>query len=124
MDANFRYNNFVRVPGAGISVPLLAYREYYNRRKKTMALTKEVKAKLVAEYGKNDKDTGSTEVQVAILTYEINELNEHFQTHIHDFSSKRGLMKKIGQRKALLAYLKDKDLKAYEELIKKLGLRR
>jgi small subunit ribosomal protein S15 len=124
MDANFRYNYFVRVPGAGISVPLLAYREYYNRRKKTMALTKEVKAKLVAEYGKNDKDTGSTEVQVAILTYEINELNEHFQTHIHDFSSKRGLMKKIGQRKALLAYLKDNDLKAYEELIKKLGLRR
>ena len=89
-----------------------------------MALTKEVKAKLVAEYGKNDKDTGSTEVQVAILTYEINELNEHFQAHIHDFSSKRGLMKKIGQRKALLAYLKDNDLKAYEELIKKLGLRR
>ena len=89
-----------------------------------MALTKEVKAKLIAEYGKNDKDTGSTEVQVAILTYEINELNEHFQTHIHDFSSKRGLMKKIGQRKALLAYLRDKDLKAYEELIKKLGLRR
>jgi small subunit ribosomal protein S15 len=89
-----------------------------------MALTKEVKQQLVAEYGKNDKDTGSSAVQVAILTYEINELNEHFSTHIHDFSSKRGLMKKIGQRKALLAYLKDNDLKAYEELIKKLGLRR
>ena len=89
-----------------------------------MALTKEVKAQLVAEYGKNAQDTGSAAVQVAILTYEINELNEHFTTHIHDFSSKRGLMKKIGQRKALLAYIKDNDLKAYEELIKKLGLRR
>lgn len=89
-----------------------------------MALTKEVKAKLIAEYGKNAKDTGSTEVQIAILTTEINELNEHFQTHIHDFSSKRGLMKKIGQRKALLTYLKENDPKSYEELIKKLGLRR
>ena len=89
-----------------------------------MALTREAKDALIKKYGKDAKDTGSTEVQVAILTYEINDLNEHFQTHIHDFSSKRGLMKKIGQRKALLAYLKDKDLKAYEELIKKLGLRR
>lgn len=89
-----------------------------------MALTKEVKAKLVAEYGKNDKDTGSTAVQIAILTAEINELNVHFQTHIHDFHSKRGLMKKIGQRRSLLDYLKKEDLKAYEELITKLGLRR
>jgi small subunit ribosomal protein S15 len=89
-----------------------------------MALTKEVKAKLVAENGKNANHTGSTEVKIAILTYEINELNEHFQTHIHDFSSKRGLMKKIGQRKTLSAYLKANDLKAYEELIKKLGLGR
>ena len=82
------------------------------------------KQEIIKAYGRKEGDTGSTEVQVAILTYEINELNEHFQTHIHDFSSKRGLMKKIGQRKALLAYLKDNDLKAYEELIKKLGLRR
>ena len=89
-----------------------------------MALAKEVKEKIIKDFGQNDKDTGSVEVQVAILTYEINDLNDHFKTHIHDFESKRGLMKKIGQRKALLAYLKDKDLKAYEELIKKLGLRR
>ena len=87
-------------------------------------MTKERKQEILSTYAKHEGDTGSTEVQVAILTYEINDLNEHFQTHIHDFSSKRGLMKKIGQRKALLAYLKDKDLKAYEELIKKLGLRR
>ena len=89
-----------------------------------MALTKEVKAEIVKKYGKNAKDTGSTEVQIALLTAEINELNTHFETHIHDFHSKRGLMKKIGQRRSLLAYLKSEDLKRYEELIKSLGLRR
>ena len=89
-----------------------------------MALSKEVKAEIIKKYGKNDKDTGSTEVQIALLTAEINELNTHFETHIHDFHSKRGLMKKIGQRRSLLAYLKDQDLKRYEELIKSLGLRR
>ena len=89
-----------------------------------MALSKEVKAEIVKKSGKNDKDTGSTEVQIAILTAEINELNTHFETHIHDFHSKRGLMKKIGQRRSLLAYLKSEDLKRYEEIIKSLGLRR
>ena len=89
-----------------------------------MALTKEAKAELIKTYGKNDKDTGSIEVQIAILTAEINELNTHFETHIHDFHSKRGLMKKIGQRRSLLAYLKSEDLKRYEELIKSLCLRR
>jgi len=89
-----------------------------------MALAKEVKAEIVAKYGKNAQDTGSTEVQIAILTAEINELNEHFTTHIHDFHSKRGLMKKIGQRRSLLAYLKKEDLKRYEALIQSLGLRR
>ena len=89
-----------------------------------MALTKEQKAEIIAKYGKDAKDTGSVEVQVAILTAEINQLNEHFQTHIHDFSSKRGLMIKIGQRKSLLSYLKEKDLKAYQALIESLGLRR
>ena len=89
-----------------------------------MALTREQKAQIIAEYGRGAKDTGSTEVQVAILTAEINQLNEHFQTHTHDFHSKRGLMVKIGQRKSLLYYLKNKDLKSYEALIAKLGLRR
>ena len=89
-----------------------------------MALAKEVKAEIIAKYGKNAQDTGSTEVQIAILTAEINELNVHFETHIHDFHSKRGLMKKIGQRRSLLAYLKKEDLKRYEALIAELGLRR
>ena len=89
-----------------------------------MALSKEVKQEIIAKYGKDSKDTGSVQVQVAILTAEINQLNEHFATHIHDFHSKRGLMIKIGHRKSLLAYLKKNDLKAYEELISSLGLRR
>ena len=89
-----------------------------------MALSKEVKQEIIAKYGKDGKDTGSVQVQVAILTAEINQLNEHFATHIHDFHSKRGLMIKIGHRKSLLAYLKKNDLKAYEELTASLGLRR
>jgi small subunit ribosomal protein S15 len=89
-----------------------------------MALTKEQKAEIVKKYGKDAKDTGSVQVQVALLTAEINELNVHFETHIHDFHSKRGLMKKIGQRKSLLNYLKNEDLHAYEALIESLGLRR
>jgi small subunit ribosomal protein S15 len=75
-----------------------------------MALTAEKKAQLVKEFGKNDKDTGSIEVQIAILTNEINELNEHFNVHIHDFHSKRVLMRKIGHRRSLLNYLKKEDL--------------
>ena len=90
----------------------------------TRALSKEVKVQIVKDFGKNPQDTGSVEVQIALLTAEINQLNEHFQVHIHDFHSKRGLMIKIGQRKNLLAYLKKNDLEAYEALIKKLGLRR
>ena len=89
-----------------------------------MALTKEAKAALIKEYGKNDKDTGSVEVQIAILTAEINELNTHFDTHIHDFHSKRGLMRKIGHRRSLLNYLKKNDLKSYENVVAKLGLRK
>lgn len=87
-------------------------------------LSKEVKAEIVSKYGKNAKDTGSIQVQVAILTAEINQLNEHFTTNIHDYSSQRGLMRKIGHRRSLLAYLKKEDLHAYEELVQSLGLRK
>ena len=82
------------------------------------------KKEIIATYGKDENDTGSAEVQIALLTAEINELNTHFQTHIHDFHSKRGLMIKIGHRKSLLTYLKNNDLQAYEELVKSLGLRK
>ena len=89
-----------------------------------MALTKEVKSQIVKEFGKDEKDCGSTEVQVAILTKEINELTEHLTVHKHDYHSKRGLLMKVGKRKKLLEYLKNNDVKSYRELIKKLNLRK
>ena len=89
-----------------------------------MALTKDVKEQIVKKYGKDEKDTGSVEVQVAILTEEINTLTEHLKTHIHDFHSKRGLLMKVGKRRNLLDYLKKHDVVRYREIIKKLGLRK
>jgi small subunit ribosomal protein S15 len=89
-----------------------------------MAITKERKAELVKEFGKSAKDSGATEVQVAILTEEINELTEHLKTHIHDFHSKRGLLMKVGKRRSLLDYLKDTNIQSYREVIKKLNIRK
>ncbi len=89
-----------------------------------MALTVAQKAEIVKKYGKNAADTGSTEVQIAILTAEINQLNAHFAVHKHDFHSRRGLMTKVGQRRSLLNYLQKKDYKAYLALIESLGLRK
>ncbi|HOP65545.1 MAG TPA: 30S ribosomal protein S15 [Bacilli bacterium] len=89
-----------------------------------MALNKAEKATIVKEFAKDNKDTGCTEVQIAILTKEINDLTEHLKTHIHDFHSKRGLLKKVGKRKSLLNYLKEHNVKSYRELIKKLNLRK
>ena len=86
-------------------------------------LKREAKDKIIKEYAIKKGDTGSVEVQVAILTYEINKLTEHLKTHIHDFHSARGLRMKIGQRKSLLAYLKREDVNRYAQLIAKLGLR-
>lgn len=89
-----------------------------------MALTKERKAELVKEFGKNEQDTGSIEVQIAILTEEIKTLTEHFKEHKHDNHSKRGLLHKVGQRKSLLNYLKENDVTRYRKVIKALGLRK
>lgn len=89
-----------------------------------MALTKDVKQAIVNEFKRDEHDTGSVEVQVAILTNEINALTEHLKVHIHDHHSRRGLLKKVGQRKSLLNYLAKKDVKRYRELISKLGLRK
>ena len=89
-----------------------------------MALTKEEKAKIIKEFGKNENDTGSTAVQIAILTQEINTLTDHFKEHKHDYHSNRGLLKKVGQRKNLLAYLERTNIQEYREVIKKLGLRK
>lgn len=87
-------------------------------------LTKEEKAKIMAEYGHVEKDTGSPEVQIALLTADINKLNGHFKQHPKDNHSNRGLLKKIGKRRDLLKYLKKEDLDRYTTLTDKLGLRR
>ncbi|USS86432.1 MULTISPECIES: 30S ribosomal protein S15 [Fructilactobacillus] len=89
-----------------------------------MALTKEEKTDIINKYAKHEGDTGSTEVQIAVLTADINEINEHMKVHKKDFHSQRGLMKKIGHRRNLLAYLRKNDVQSYRELIKSLGLRR
>ena len=89
-----------------------------------MALTKEKKAEIVKKYGKSEGDTGSTEVQIAILTEEINSLISHFETHPQDHHSKRGLLQKVGQRRSLLNYLLKTDVKRYRAVVEKLGLRR
>lgn len=89
-----------------------------------MALTKEKKAEIVSKYGKSEADTGSCEVQIAILTEEIKTLTEHLKEHKHDFHSRRGLLKKVGQRRSLLNYLVKNDVTRYREIVKKLGLRK
>ena len=89
-----------------------------------MAMSKTRKAEIIKKKKKSKNDVGSTEVQVALLTEEINNLTEHFKTHIHDFHSKRGLQKMVGRRKKLLSYLKENDVVSYRELIKKLNLRK
>ena len=87
-------------------------------------LTKDKKTALIGDYKKHDKDTGSPEVQVAILTERINYLTEHFKTHSKDHHSRRGLLKLVGQRRRLLEYLKSKDVDRYAEVIKRLGIRK
>lgn len=89
-----------------------------------MALSNEKKQEIIKKYERDAKDTGSTEVQVAILTEEINNLTEHLKEHKHDYHSKRGLLKKVGKRKNLLNYLKNNDVNKYRETIEKLGLRK
>jgi len=89
-----------------------------------MALTKEAKQEIVSKHGRSDTDTGSPEVQIAMLTRRINELTEHLRTHRHDHYSRRGLLKLVGRRRRFLTYLQKKDLEGYRALIKELGLRR
>ncbi|SDH93904.1 MULTISPECIES: 30S ribosomal protein S15 [Alteribacillus] len=89
-----------------------------------MALTQERKKELVEEFKTHDNDTGSPEVQVAILTEQINSLNEHLRDHKKDHHSRRGLLKMVGKRRNLLTFLRKKDVTRYRDLIRKLGLRR
>ena len=87
-------------------------------------ISKEKKAAIIAEYGRKAGDTGSPEVQVAILTARIQELTEHLKENQKDHHSRRGLLKMVGQRRGMLAYLKEKDIERYRTLIAKLGLRK
>ena len=89
-----------------------------------MAVTKDVKSKLVKKFGKNEKDSGAIEVQIAILTEKINNLTEHLKEHIHDYHSKRGLQMMVGKRRKLLDYLKNNDVVSYRKTIEALGLRK
>ena len=87
-------------------------------------ITTEQKKEIIEKYGRSEGDTGSPEVQVALLTARINDLNEHFKIHPKDHHSRRGLLKMVGQRRNLLAYLKSKDIERYRKLIEQLGLRK
>ena len=87
-------------------------------------LTKEEKQAIIKEYAIKDGDTGSVEVQVAVLTTTINRLTEHMKKHPKDFHSNRGLLMKVGKRRGFLEYLKNADVNRYRELVKKLGLRK
>jgi small subunit ribosomal protein S15 len=89
-----------------------------------MTLTKEDKQEIVGKHGRSDSDTGSAQVQIALLTARINHLTAHLRTHSKDHHSRRGLLKLVGRRRRLLNYLQKKDLEGYRALIKELGLRR
>lgn len=89
-----------------------------------MAMSAEAKKNIVEEYRRNDSDTGSPEVQVALLTHRINDLTAHFADHKHDNHSRRGLVRMVNSRRKLLDYLKGKDVERYRTLISRLGLRR
>jgi small subunit ribosomal protein S15 len=89
-----------------------------------MALVKEAKLELISKYKTHGTDTGSPEVQVALLTTRINELTDHFRTHKKDHHSRRGLLKLVQQRRSLLDYLKRRDINRYHDLISRLGLRK
>ena len=89
-----------------------------------MVLVKEKKTKIIDEFKVHARDTGSAEVQIAILTERINSLGEHFKNHKKDFNSRRGLLSLVGRRRRLLNYLKSKDVKKYEDVLEKLNLRK
>lgn len=89
-----------------------------------MSLTAEDKQEIVAKFGKDEKDTGATQVQVALLTRRINELTEHLREHKHDHHSRRGLLMLVGRRRRFLNYLQRSDLEGYRKLVRDLGLRK
>jgi len=123
----FTCDIILNAPKSGISDTPTLFADIGKLEKKEeiiMALTKERVKEIVTEHQLKEGDTGSPEIQVAILTEEINMLNEHLKLHKHDHHSRRGLLMKVGKRRSLLNYLKSVSLERYANLIKKLGLRR
>jgi small subunit ribosomal protein S15 len=113
-------------PGASATFcPLLQHENHgFGGKQARMSLAKEAKLDIISQYKTHGTDTGSPEVQVAILTTRINELTEHFKTHKKDNHSRRGLLKLVSQRRSLLDYLKRRDINRYHDLIGRLGLRK
>lgn len=89
-----------------------------------MSLARDKKERLIRQYRMHDEDTGSPEIQIALLTERINQMTEHLKKHTKDFSSRRGLLKLVGKRRRLLDYLKDTDLDGYRKIVEELGLRK
>lgn len=113
-----------RGSGIGISNRFLITGDHKNIMEENKMISKEKKQAIMAEYARTPGDTGSPEVQVAVLTARINELTEHLKVNHKDHHSRRGLLKMVGQRRGLLAYLKKKDIERYRSLIERLGLRK
>jgi small subunit ribosomal protein S15 len=103
-----------------VLTPIITQQE---KGKTNMSINLKNKQEIVKEFGKNEKDTGSSAVQVAMMTQKISELTEHLKSNKKDFATKRGLLMMVGKRKRLLAYIKSQNLDEYRELIKKLGIR-
>lgn len=108
----------------GESPPLTSDTGDFERKvKENMALSKDVKTSIISEHARADRDTGSPEVQIALLSQRIRDLTEHLRTHSHDHHCRRGLLKLVGQRRRLLNYLKKNDIERYRAIVAKLGLR-
>ena len=103
-----------------VLTPIITQQE---KEKTNMSINLKNKTEIVKAYGKNEKDTGSSAVQIAMMTQKISELTEHLKSNKKDFATKRGLLMMVGKRKRLLAYVKSQNLDEYRELIKKLGIR-
>lgn len=97
---------------------------FYKTADETMALNKEIKTSIITDFKTHDTDTGSSEVQIAILTNRLNYLTEHFKTHAKDHHSRRGLLKIVSRRRKLLDHLKHEDISRYKKVISRLGIRR
>ena len=118
-------SGIIPLRGPCLSPPAaLGFRKYIFKKGEDEMISKEAKTTLIEQYKINERDTGSPEVQVAILTKRINELTDHMKKNPKDFHSQRGLSKMVGHRKQLLAYLAKKDLERYRAVIAKLGLRK